>query len=160
MNFFFDQIKWERWWLKVCQCFCSYWCHKMCTVSIQEYMWVAKTFYSIALKVYHTLLRQSNGTPAAWSSGAEALYSDLQCFKRQRGDFKASALAGCPKPDPADLPTWPKRQREWSATCGACPIPERHLGYHHPKGGLQRRGLLHLHFWHAPIWIKAGTNMP
>lgn len=120
----------------------------------------AKSFHNIAPKVCHTLLRQSNGTPAAWSSGAEALYSDLQCYKGQRGDVKAGALAGCPKPDPADLPTWPKRQCKRAATCGACAVPKRHLINHHPKSGLQRWGLLHLHFWHAPIWIEAGTNLP
>lgn len=159
----FNQVKWARWRLKVCQWFCSYWCHKDCTVSTQEYMWGGKkenVFTAWHLKCIVPLLRQSHGTPAAWSSGAEALYSDLQCDEGQRGDAKAGALAGCPKHDPVDLPTRPKRQCERAATRGACPVPKRHLLYHHSTGGLQRWGLLHVHFRHAPIWLKAGTNLP
>lgn len=105
-------------------------------------------------------LRQSNSTTASGSSTGEALYSNLQCFEGPRWVSEAGALAGCPKPDPAELPAWPKRQREWTATCGARLLPKRHLGYHHPQGGLPRRGLLHLHLWHASVRFKAGTDLP
>lgn len=105
-------------------------------------------------------LRQSNSTTASGSSSGEALYSNLQCFEGPRWVSEAGTLAGCPKPDPAELPAWPKRQREWTATCGACLLPKRHLGYHHPQGGLPRRGLLHLHLWHASVRFKAGTDLP
>lgn len=113
-----------------------------------------------AFKVSYSLLRQGDCAPAAGSPGAEALYSNLQCFEGQRGDFEAGALVGCPKPDPAELPARPKRQREWTATCGARPFSERHLGHHHPQGRLSWRGLLHLHFWNVSIWIKNGTDLP
>lgn len=110
--------------------------------------------------VFFGHLRQCKSTTASGSPSGEAFYSNLQRVEGPRWDSEASALAGCPKPDTSELSARPKRQCEWTAACGACLLHQRHFGYHHPQGGLPRWRLLHLHLWHASIWIETGTDLP
>lgn len=105
-------------------------------------------------------IRQSNGSSASGSTRGEAFHFNLQCFTGSRWVSEVGALAGCPEPDPAELPAWPKGQREWATTRGACLFPKRHLRHNHPQGGLPRWRLLHLHLRHSPVWFKAGSHLP
>lgn len=114
----------------------------------------------ILLYVLVGCFRQGNGTRALGSSGGEAIHSDVQCLEGARRVSEAGALAGCPKPDPAELPTRQQRQCERAAVCGARLLPERHLSHHHPQGGFPWRRLLHLHLWHESFRFKAGTDVP
>lgn len=104
--------------------------------------------------------RQSNSTSGSESSSGQALHSDLHRLERSRWICEAGALAGCPEPDPAELPAGQQRQCEWTAARRAVLLVEGHLGNHHPQGGLPGWRLLHLHLWAASFWFKAGTDMP
>lgn len=104
--------------------------------------------------------RQGDSSGALGGSGGEALHVDLHFVKGSRRVCASGSVAGCPEPDPAELPAWPERQREWTAARGACLLPEGHLSHHHPQGGLPWRGLLHMHLWPASNRLKASTDLP
>lgn len=157
--------KWRKWWVKVCRCVYSYWWWEDCRVSMPCLkMWEEKLTLQQVIDPFFFFffgcLRQCKSTAASGSPSGEAFYFNLQRVEGPRWDSEASALAGCPKPDASELSAWPKRQCEWTAACGARLLHQRHFSYHHPQGGLPRWRLLHLHLWHASVWIETGTDLP